>query len=139
MRKWIENIKFISGTQYAYYIIKSKNSEQKYYGLIDIKTNKVLYNIKGSFTDFIPNPYSTGFEMLALTQTSAYKICINKSGNSCASPCSDLVLENDGNKCQSGCSSGKIQLIPSGYCISSCDQNIYTLSSDGTKCGLCKE
>ena len=135
----IENIKFISGTQYAYYIIKSKNSEQKYYGLIDIKTNKVLYNIKGSFTEFLPNPNSSGFEMLALTQTSAYKICINKADNSCASPCSNLVLENDGNKCQSGCSSGKIQLIPSGYCISSCDQNIYTLSSDGTKCGLCKD
>ena len=55
----IENIKFISGTQYAYYIIKSKNSEQKYYGLIDITTNKVLYNIKGSFTEFLPNPNSS--------------------------------------------------------------------------------
>ena len=48
--------------------------------------------------------------MLALTQTSAYKICINKSGDSCSSPCSNLVLENDGNKCQTGCSSGKIEL-----------------------------
>ena len=80
-------------------------------------------------------------EMLIITSTSAYKICVVKTDGSCTDTCSssDLILDPEGNKCQSGCDSGKIKLMPEEICISSslCDTNIYTFNSDNTQCGLC--
>ncbi len=79
--------------------------------------------------------------MLAISATSAYKICILKDGNSCLNSCpnGNLLLDTDGNKCQNSCDSGKIKLMPEGICISqsTCDLNIFTINSDGTECGLC--
>ena len=137
----IKEMKFITGTKYAYYKIYNSNKNKYYYGLIDIKTNKVLYNFEEEITSFLPVSSS---EMLAITKTSAYKVCIIKSGDSCSESCSDgnnLILDPEGNKCgtQSECANGKVQLMPEGTCINkaSCDTNYYTLNSDETQCGLC--
>ena len=79
--------------------------------------------------------------MLAITSTSAYKVCIIKSGDSCSDSCSsgNLILDPSGNKCQNGCDSGKIEFVPEGICIdkSLCDTNYYIFNSDETQCGLC--
>ena len=78
--------------------------------------------------------------MLAITNTSAYKICAMKgTDNKCKDYCSDYyLLDTKGNKCSStdSCPSGKIKLVPSGVCNETCDENIYHL--DGTNCGLCQ-
>ena len=57
---------FIPNTHYAYYKIYNKDKNITYYGLIDIKENKVLYNIEGDDITFIPD--SSG-QMIAITQT----------------------------------------------------------------------
>ena len=67
----IQEMRLIPETKYIYYKIYNKDKEKTFYGLIDIVTNKVLYNIEGNFTTFIP--IST-HEMLAVNETSAYKI-----------------------------------------------------------------
>ena len=137
----IKEMKFISGTKYAYYKIYNSDKDKMYYGLIDITTNKVLYNFHEGITSFIPKSTSEVKEILAITETSAYKVCIIKSGDSCLESCSsgNLILDPEGNKCQSDCDNGKIQLMPEGICINkeSCDTNYYTLNSAETQCGLC--
>ena len=79
--------------------------------------------------------------MLAITKTSAYKICIIKNGDSCIDGCSsnNLILDIYGNKCQSTGDSGKIKLMPEEIYINKedCDLNIYILNSEETECGLC--
>ena len=133
----IEDINFIMGTNYAYYKINNLDKGKTYYGLIDVVENKVLYNIDDNITSFIP--ISTTKEMLAITPTSAYKICIIKSGTSCLNSCENLMLNPEGNKCQSGCDSNQVKLMPEGICIKKnlCDTNYYTLNSNETECGLC--
>jgi len=139
----IKEMKFIRGTKYVYYKIYNKDKKNYYYGLIDIELNEVLYNFDEEITTFIP--YITKAdrgkygEMLAITPTSAYKICIVKSGNSCVNLCSTLKRDIDGNKCQNNCEENKIQLMPDDICIekSSCNLTIYILNSLQTICGLC--
>ena len=101
----IKSVNLIRDTTYAYYEIYNKDKDIKYHGLIDIKNNKVLYNLEEEISTFIP--YSKT-EMLAITQNSAYKICIIKDGSSCSASCSsnNLLLDSDGNKCQSNCDDG---------------------------------
>ena len=137
---FVDNIKIIEinlirNSQYAYYEIYNLDKGITYHGLIDIKLNKVVYNLQENIQTFIP--FSTT-EMLAITSTSAYKICIYKNDNSCTS-CNNLLLDSDGNKCQSDCDPGKIKLMPEGICINkdSCDTDIYTFNSGETECGLC--
>ena len=135
----ILQIDFIQGTKYIYYKIYNKNKDKNYYGLIDIKLNKILYNIDEAISKFVP---ISEHEMLAITGTSAYKLCIIKSGINCLETCSsgNLILEPTGNKCQTNCDSGKIKLMPEEICINKndCDLNFYILNSDETQCGFCK-
>ena len=135
----IRKINIIPGTKYAYYEIYDKNSEKTYHGFMDIRQNKVLFNTDEVINTFVP--YSNT-EMLAITQNSAYKICIYKNNNECSETCSgNLVLDTDGNKCktENTCEVGKIKLLMNEICIdeSLCDLNIY--DKNNTHCGLCKE
>ena len=122
------------------YIIKIKIDKNiTYYGFLDVKLNKVLYNVDKEITKFIP--YSN-YEMLAITPTSAYKVCIIKNNNDCLETCTNgnLILDIEGNKCQDDCDPGKIKFMPQEICIhkEDCDLNYYTFNSDETQCGLCK-
>ena len=135
----INYIKFISGTKYAYYEIYDKNTNKTYYGFMDIKQNKVLFNTDIEIKTFVP--YSNT-EMLAITANSAYKICLYINNGQCSDTCDDnLILDVDGNKCQSNtdCDEGKIKLMPNDICVneSFCDLNIF--EKNNTHCGLCKE
>ena len=136
----IKEMNFIPGTKYVYYKIHSNSKNTNYFGLLDIVENKILYNFEAEFKKFIPALTSSTIVMLGITDTDAYQICIIKS--SCLNECSrtNLILDDEGNKCQARCGTGKIKLMPEGYCIKreSCDLNIYELNSDSTECGLCK-
>ena len=129
----IQSVNLIRDTPYAYYEIYNKDKDITYHGLIDIKNNKVLYNLEEEISTFIP--YSKT-EMLAITADSAYKICIIKdsSGSSCSASCSsnNLLLDSNGNKCQNDCDSGKIKLMPESICVpsSECDTNIYIIKNN---------
>ena len=133
----INEMNFIDDTEYVYYILTNNNTGEKNYGLIDIKKNKVIYNTNEEITSFVPY---TSNQMLAITSSSAYKICafINSEGTDCVDSCSkDFVLDINGNKCQNECDSGKILLIPQQICNLTCDNNFY-YEKNG-KCGLCKD
>ena len=133
---------FISGTKYYYYKIYNKDKNVYYYGIVDVKLNKILYNIENTFTTFIPVSNSI---MLGINENSAYKICIVKSGTDCSDSSytnDNLILDpENGNKIGSECDSGKIKLMPEGICIKEelCDTKIYTLKTIGgvKQCGLC--
>ena len=77
----IKEIKFIPGTKFVYYKIYNQDKEITYYGLIDIKLNKVIYNLESdNNTIFIPD--STAGNMLLITSTYMYRVCIVKSSSS---------------------------------------------------------
>ena len=137
----IKEINFIPGTKNVYYKIYNKDKGTTYYGLVDVKQNKVVYNIEGDDdTIFIPD--TTG-NMLLITSTNMYRVCTIKSteSDSCddVSTCSNILLDPDGNKCQANCDEGKIKMMPESICINStlCDLNIYVLNTAQTECGLC--
>ena len=135
----IKEMNFIQGTQYIYYKLYNKNKDKNYFGLVDIKQNKILYNTDEEIKKFVP---LSNHEMLAITASSAYKLCIIKSGSNCLETCSsgNLILDPTGNKCQTSCGEKKIKLMPEEICIdkNDCDLNFYVLNSDETECGFCK-
>ena len=138
----IIDMKFITGTKYAYYKMYNKDNNKYFFGLVDIVDNKVLYNIEvENIISITPDATSSKYEMLLVTQSSAYKICIAYSEGSCLDICDNLILDPDGNKCQNDCDSGKIKMMPEGICIdkNSCDTNLYILNTvdSKTQCGLC--
>ena len=104
----IKEMGLIAGTKYVYYKIYNINRDKHYHGILDIKLNKILYNFDEDIISFKP---ISDNEMLAITKTSAYKICIIKSGNNCIDVCTsgNLILNTEGNKCQSDCDSGQIK------------------------------
>ena len=136
----IKEINFIQGTEYVYYKIYNKDKETTYYGLINIKLNKVIYNLESeNNATFIPD--TTG-NMLLITSTDMYRVCMVKStlSNYCDDPAWDaFLLDPDGNKYDSTCDNDKIKMMPENICIRRdlCDLNYYILNVAETECGLC--
>ena len=130
----IKNINFIRNTKYIYYQIEL-NSEN-YYGVIDINKNKILFNTKEAIIEFKP---LTKYTLLAITESSAYEICINgKYNGKCRDKCPRgqyLIINENGNYCD-GNEECEILLIPDNTCIGSCDEQYYI--KNGKECGLCK-
>ena len=137
----IIEMKFIKKTSCIYYKLYNLDKNTYYYGLIDIKTNKVQYNIEQNENiTFIPYSYSNS-EMLLINSNSINKICIIKNGISCDNTCSNIVLDPNANLCQSECIEGKINLMPDEICIieNECDTSLYIIKTVNEKkqCGLC--
>ena len=139
----IKEMKFLLYTHYVYYSIYNKKTTKTYHGVLNVKTNKIVFNTIEDIDVFIP--YSSN-SMLAITPESAYRIClIQDSSNadncleSCPDTSSNLILDIDGNKCSSStaCEDGKYTLLPEGVCISSCNTTIYVLQENN--CGLCRD
>ena len=120
----IKEINFIPGTQY--YQLYNPDKNTTYWGLLDIKQNKILYNIEtNNIISFFPD---YNIHILAISSTTLYRICVYKDCDSCSdTPCSNLMLDPDGNKCQDHCENEKIKAIPEGICINKdlCDLTIY--------------
>ena len=136
----IIEMNFIKGTKNIYYKLYNKDKNTYFYGLIDVKENKVLYNIEiNENIAFIPAS-NTG-EMLMISSTSVNKICIIKTDDVCNNDCSNIALDPKANICQIGCNDGKIKLMPEEICIyeDDCDPDVYIIKEvNGIKqCGLC--
>ena len=132
----INKINFIEESQYVYYNI-STNKSETYYGIIDIESNKVIYNTNKKISEFKPFSKSS---MLAISGSSAYLICTfkNKDSKECLYKCDNnnpLIDTTNPNSCGNNCSN--YILMPENICIESCDENIFTTKDK--QCGLCKD
>ena len=130
----IIEMNFIFQTQNLYYTIKNTETNVIYHGVMEFKTQKILFNIDKELTKF--EPYSD-YEMLAITEDSAYKICLYKSGTECVNSCSNLHLDINGNECTNSGACTNYTMMPEEICIDSCDTNIFKL--DNNICQLCKD
>ena len=135
----IQEMNIMLNGKYAYYKIYNKDNQQTYHGIIDLHNNLVVFNTAETINSFVPISQT---EILAITPTQAYKVCIikNDNGDGCLDSCSTgtLILDVEGNKCATECESGKLIKLPGNICIpsESCDTNIY--QKDETYCRLCK-
>ena len=133
----INKINFLEESQYLYYNISTDKNET-FYGIIDIESNKVIYNTNKGISEFKPFSNSS---MLAISDSSAYLICTFKSNDDdkCLYKCDNnnpIIDTTNPNSCGNVCSN--FTLIPENICIDSCDENIFTIK-DNNQCGLCKD
>jgi len=127
----IQYINSIKGSRYSFYEIDI-NSEL-YYGIFDIITNQILFNTKEEIKKYIP---FSKYSMLAITDNSAYEICIISVDGKCIEKCdNDEIIINT--KGKNYCKCPKYYFIPTYKCIDICDLNFY-IDVDN-QCGLCKD
>ena len=126
----LQEIKSIKETRYAFY--KMEYNSLTYFGIFDIITNQILFNTKESINKFIP---LSKYSMLAITDNSAYEICVISVNNKCLEKCDndDIIINPEG---KNYCKCPNLYFVPDYKCIDSCDINIYVNNSN--KCGLCK-
>ena len=132
----IKKIHYIRNTNYIYYEIYNDIIDKKYYGFIDIKLNKVIFNTD---EEILSHSKISSNTLLIRTKQSAYSICIILNANQCIDNCpnNDLKINSLGsNFCGSNCSSNFI-MKPNDICINECDENLFY--KNGNECGLCKD
>jgi len=134
----IEEMNFLPYNRYVYYKMKNKKTSlTTYYGIYDTKLNNVIFNTDEYLKYYMP---ISDREMLAVTNTSIYKICAikDKNNDGCVDYCpNEYLLSTQGNKCSGAkeCKPGEYLLAPSLVCNQTCDESIYYFN--GTYCGLC--
>ena len=131
----IESINFVQGTKYLYYSIK--RNFKKYFGIIDIKLNKILFNSDELLITFLP--YSSNI-MLSITDSSAFILKINTTCDLSWEEFYNLdkMTSNMISETKSYINLGnKVKLMPFGIYIDkdNCDLNFYILNEE--ECGLC--
>ena len=124
------DINSIKGTRYIFYKIRDNNLI--YFGIFDIITNQILFNVKENINKFIP---LSKYSMLVITDNSAYEICVISVDGKCIEKCEndEIVINPEG---KNYCKCPNIYFIPGYKCLYSCDLNFYV--NDTNKCGLCK-
>ena len=130
----IVDLKFIFAMSFAYYILKDDNGKF-YYGIIEVPSNRVIFHTDEEIIKYIP--YSDN-AMLAITEKSAYKICVSRDENDCKI-CDNNEFMLDSSKynfCGTSCNS-KYTIIPHNICSDTCDERIFSIKDN--KCGLCKD
>ena len=140
----IKKISYVGYTKYLYYEIYNTEKQKTYYGFIDIKLNKILFNTDEEIKTFKPLKKSSDTEinsMLIITDSSAYEICsiYDSSSNICTSSCtgSSLIVDSRGkNFCGTECTTNYI-MMPDEICIDECDENLFYIL--GKQCGFCKD
>ena len=144
----INEIKFIYYTRFVYYNISVKNianenTNKFYYGIIDVKLNKIIFNTDEQLLEFKPYNMSS---MLAITSENAYRICPIAKDQSgwleCEDECSNsgLIVDSTGrNYCGTKCKDGSFNIWPDNICIDKCDENIYQIDYEKRECKLCKD
>ena len=144
----INKIEIIRNTRFAYYEVISKDDNDKYFGIIDLEINQVIFNTNEKLIIFKP---IKNISMLAITKDKRiFQICLNKWNKECVESCPDgqiLFLDSEkGNHCEEksthqNCS--EFLLIPEQICVSTCNTSInINISSEENgvqKCGLCKD
>ncbi len=138
----INETNFIYDTRYVYYKIYNNNKQNYYHGIIDISLNTIIFNTDKEIQTFIP--YNNN-SMLAITKSSAYRICgiTNQTSNEdCINECDNnnypiLIDSTQYNVCGGKCENGKYILKPENVCIDECDETIHI--KKGNECWLCKD
>ena len=132
----INEIQFIYDTQYVYYNITNINKNKFYYGIIDLKLNKIIFNTDEDFIEYKPFSLTA---MYAKTRNSAYKICMIFDGYyNCYENCNDNKLIIDSttyNNCGGKCSSSILE--PDRICVDKCNEKIHIIEENN--CWLCKD
>ena len=130
----IKQINFLNNTQYVFYEIYNNEKNKTYHGIIDIILNKVIFNTDENIISFKP---LTSNSMLAITNNSAYQICLIADNKKCIESCQtdNLFIDSQGpNFCGKNCSN--YILVPNEICINECDDNFF-YSNDSYHCGFC--
>lgn len=135
----ISKMDMIRNTRFVYYEVISNEDNKKYYGIIDITLNKVIFNTDSELDKFKPLKDNS---MLAIIGDSAYQICaIKDSSGNCISECpseQELILDTEkGNYCGSSTQCDNYKLLPENICIETCNTSIYT-TNENKECGLCQ-
>ena len=138
---YIKDIKFIPYTKYAYYTIMTSNGNSKYYGIIDLEINMVIFHTGETIKTFIP---LTQYSMLAITKDSAYEICVVSSEGKCVPYCSDntkIVYNVNKNECLSNTACPVLKLLPNNICVNqnSCDSNFFYFNYSDNTVSLCRD
>ena len=125
----INKIEIIRNTRFAYYEVISKDDNDKYFGIIDLEINQVIFNTNEKLIIFKP---IKNISMLAITKDKRiFQICLNKWNKECVESCPDgqiLFLDSEkGNHCEEksthqNCS--EFLLIPEQICVSTCNTSI---------------
>ena len=144
----INKIEIIRNTRFAYYEVISKDDNDKYFGIIDLEINQVIFNTNEKLIIFKP---IKNISMLAITKDKRiFQICLNKWNKECVESCPDgqiLFLDSEkGNHCEEKSTHqncNEFLLIPEQICVSTCNTSInINISSEENgvqKCGLCKD
>ena len=132
----IDHIDYIPGKKYVYYKLYNHDKKMHYYGVYDIYLNKVIFNTDEDLLEF--KPY-LGNSILAITNTSTYKICMIRHEGNCVEECLSDLYENYDSTSYNQCGhteTCKMKLMTNDICIDSCDHNIYYQIGD--QCWLAK-
>jgi hypothetical protein len=120
--------------------MNKKNNSIIYHGIINIKSNTIVFNTNENLTQFKPISKNS---MLIITGKLAYEICEIQRGqqqckNNCGYGYSVWLDAEDGNYCLNKlyCPKKNI-LLPNYICIKSCNENFF--QTKGEYCGLCKD
>ena len=150
----IKEMNIMYNNNFVYYKILNKDTQVLYHGILDIYTNKVVWNTDKEVTFFMPyvkvrytsnqGNYEYADSMLVITKDSAYEVCGIKYNGACVYKCPDntkMVTDVDGTICQysESCNGDKRILLPEKICIpqSQCNTTIYKMNN--THCGLCRD
>ena len=150
----IQEMNIMYNNNFVYYKILNKVTKVVYHGILDIITNKIVWNTDKEVLLFIPyvyvrytsdnkGQYEYADSMLVITKDSAVRICPIKHDNSCVNKCPDnykMVIDTDGTKCvstssTSTCSDPKRTLLPDNICIPKTECNTTIYKMDNTYCG----
>ena len=134
----INYIKIVKGTKYAYYQIKS--SGIIYHGIIDIRSNQIIFNTNENITEIRP---LSEYSLLAITNSSAYELCLkSKFKDKCVDKCppgQKLEMDHEkGNYCNGDELCKNYIFKPNNTCIDKCNEESYIVI-DQKECGLCKD
>ena len=127
----IQDINVIKDSRYLFY--KIDINSKIHYGIFDIITNQILFNTNEAIKKYIP---FSKYSMLAITDNSAYEICIISVDGKCIEKCDndDIIINTKG---KNYCKCPNYYFIPSYKCIDTCDLNFYI--NVNNQCGLCKD
>ena len=109
----IKEMNIMYNNNFVYYTILNKVTQVLYHGILDIITNKIVWNTDIEVKMFLPyiriftetgnkGQYEYADSMLIITQDSASLICPIKHNGACVTKCPDnhkLVIDTDGSKC----------------------------------------
>ena len=146
----IKEMNIMYNNNFVYYTILNKVTQVTYHGILDILTNKIVWNTDKEITLFLPyirirvttdnkGQYEYADSMLIISKDSASLICPIKYNGACVTKCPDnykLVIDTDGTKCventaTEACNDPKRTLIPDDICIpkEQCNTTIYKMNN----------